>query len=118
MLDVISSILRSLCAFKIQMHPRALHILVFVLCAVIRAGCDDKVKWYSGIQSMLKNCPSEYRNSSGPDEFLEIFRRCVQQKIVESLDALFDEDIITIFDGIDLIRFRPDPNVDNSTKYK
>lgn len=99
-----------------QMHPRALHMLALALSAVVRAGCDDKVKWYSGLRSILKNCPSEHRNSSGQDDFLETFRRCVQQRIVDTLDAVLDEDIITVFDGVELIRFRPSD--ENSTEYK
>lgn len=98
------------------MHPRALHVLLLAVTAVVRAACDDKVKWYSGLRSMLKNCPSESRNSSGQDEILETFKRCVQRRVINTLDALLDEDIISVFDGVDLVRFRP--NNDNSTDYK
>ncbi|XP_032679235.1 uncharacterized protein LOC116847867 isoform X2 [Odontomachus brunneus] len=98
------------------MHPRALHVLALAVTAVVRAGCDDKVKWYSGLRSMLKNCPSESRNSSGQDELLKTFRRCVQRRVVDTLDALLDENVITVFDGVDLVRFRP--NNENSTEYK
>ncbi|XP_014484386.1 PREDICTED: uncharacterized protein LOC106749454 [Dinoponera quadriceps] len=99
-----------------EMHPRALHVLVLAVIAVVRAGCDDKIKWYSGLRSMLKNCPTELRNSSGQDEILETFRRCVQRRIVDTLDALLDENVISVFDGIDLVRFHLSD--ENSTEHK
>lgn len=97
-----------------QMHPRAFHVLALVLIAVVRAGCDDKARWYSGLRSVLQNCSPESRNSSGQDELLDIFKGCMQQRIVDTLDAFLDNDIIPVFEGIDLIRFRP--NDDNSTR--
>jgi len=99
-----------------QMHPRALHILALALAAVVRTGCDDKAKWYSGLRYILKNCPSEARNGTSQDELLEAFRRCVQQRAINSLDALLNDDVISVFDGIELIRFRG--NDENSTKSK
>lgn len=98
------------------MHPRALHVLALALTAVVRAGCDDKTKWYSGLRYILKNCPFESRNSSSQDELLEAFRRCVQQKAINTLDGLFNTDVISVFDGIDLVRFRPSNG--NNTKWK
>ncbi|GAB1865968.1 hypothetical protein CAJAP_07047 [Camponotus japonicus] len=97
-----------------QMHPRAFHVLALVLIAVVRAGCDDKARWYSGLRSVLQNCSPESRNSSGQDELLEIFKGCMQQRIVDTLDTFLDNDIIPVFEGIDLIRFRP--NDDNSMR--
>lgn len=97
-----------------QMHPRAFHVLALVLIAVVRAGCDDKARWYSGLRSVLQNCSPESRNSSGQDELLDIFKGCMQQRIVDTLDAFLDNDIIPVFEGIDLIRFRP--NDDNNTR--
>ncbi|CAL1676546.1 unnamed protein product [Lasius platythorax] len=99
-----------------QMHPRAFHVLALALTAVVRAGCDDKARWYYGLRSVLKNCSPESRNSSGQDELLEIFKGCVQQRIVDTLDVFLDDDIIPIIEGIDLIRFRP--NDENSTESK
>ncbi|XP_070152227.1 uncharacterized protein Osi23 [Polyergus mexicanus] len=99
-----------------QMHPRAFHILALALTAVVRADCDDKARWYSELRSVLKNCSPESWNSSGQDELLEIFKGCVQQRIVNTLDALLDDDIIPIFEGIDLIRFRS--NDENSAEFK
>ncbi|XP_011253775.1 uncharacterized protein LOC105249764 [Camponotus floridanus] len=97
-----------------QMHPRAFHVLALALIAVVRVGCDDKARWYSGLRSVLQNCSPESRNSSGQDELLEIFKGCIQQRIVDTLDVFLDNDIIPVFEGIDLIRFRP--NDDNSTR--
>ncbi|KAM0731915.1 hypothetical protein ACS0PU_001457 [Formica fusca] len=99
-----------------QMHPRAFHVLALALTAVVRADCDDKARWYSELRSVLKNCSPESWNSSGQDELLEIFKGCVQQRIVNTMDALLDDDIIQIFEGIDLIRFRS--NDENSTEFK
>ncbi|EFN83019.1 hypothetical protein EAI_05669 [Harpegnathos saltator] len=65
---------------------------------------------------MLKNCPLESRNNSEQVEILETFRRCVQRRVVDTLDALLDEDVIAVFHGVDLVRFRP--NDENSTEYK
>lgn len=98
------------------MHPRAFHILALALTAVVRAGCDDKTKWYSGLRSIIKNCPSLSQNSSDQDELLDIFRKCVQQGAIDTLDTLLKNDVITIFDGIDLIRLHP--NDENNTDYK
>lgn len=92
------------------MHSRAFHVLALALTAVVRADCDDKARWYSGLRSVLKNCSPEFRNNSGQDELLEIFKGCMQQRIVDALDAFLDDDIIPIFEGIDLIRFRPSEN--------
>ncbi|XP_071632931.1 uncharacterized protein Osi23 [Temnothorax longispinosus] len=99
-----------------QMHPRAFHVLALTLTAVVRAGCDDKTKWYSGLRSIIKNCPSLSQNSSDQDELLDIFRKCVQQRAIDTLDTLLDDDVITIYDGVDLIRLRP--NDENNTEYK
>ncbi|RLU18280.1 hypothetical protein DMN91_008636 [Ooceraea biroi] len=98
-----------------QMHSRALHVLALALTAVVRAGCDDKAKWYSELRHILKNCPFESRNGSGQDELLEAFRRCVQQRAINTLDALFNNDVIPVFDGIDLVRYHKASN-ENSTK--
>ncbi|XP_025990090.1 uncharacterized protein LOC105197861 [Solenopsis invicta] len=99
-----------------QMHPRAFHVLALALTAVVRAGCDDKTKWYSGLRSIIKNCPSVSQNSSDQDELLDIFRRCVQQRAIDTLDILLNEDVITLFDGVDLIRLHS--NDENNTEYK
>ncbi|XP_012054497.1 PREDICTED: uncharacterized protein LOC105617551 [Atta cephalotes] len=99
-----------------QMHPRAFHVLAFMLTAVVRAGCDDKTKWYSELRSIIKNCPSMTQNSSDQDELLDIFRRCVQQRAIDTLDTLLDDDVITIFNGVDLIRLHS--NDENNTEYK
>lgn len=96
------------------MHSRAFHVLALALTAVVRADCDDKARWYSGLRSVLKNCSPESQNNSGQDELLEIFKGCVQQRIVNTLDAFLDDDIIPVFEGIDLIRFRL--NDENSTR--
>lgn len=98
------------------MHPRAFHVLAFALTAVVRASCDDKTKWYSELRSIIKNCPSVSGNSSDQDELLDIFRRCVQHRAIDILDTFLDNDVITIFDGIDLIRLHP--NDENNTEYK
>ncbi|XP_077281155.1 DUF1676 domain-containing protein Osi23 [Temnothorax americanus] len=98
-----------------QMHPRAFHVLALTLTAVVRAGCDDKTKWYSGLRSIIKNCPSLSQNSSDQDELLDIFRKCVQQRAIDTLDTLLDDDVITIYDGVDLIRLRPNDE-NNSDK--
>ncbi|KAL0113060.1 hypothetical protein PUN28_012349 [Cardiocondyla obscurior] len=98
------------------MHPRGLHVLVLALAAVVRSGCDDKTKWYSGLRSIIKNCPSLSRNSSEQDELLDSFRKCVQQRAIDTLDSLLEDDVITIFDGVDLIRLHP--NDENYTEYK
>ncbi|XP_025074941.1 uncharacterized protein LOC105430372 isoform X1 [Pogonomyrmex barbatus] len=99
-----------------QMHPRAFHVLALALTVVVRANCDDKTKWFSGLRSIIKNCPSMSRNSSDQDELLDIFRRCVQQRAIDTLDTLLDDDVITIFDGINLIRLSS--NDENNTEYK
>lgn len=97
------------------MHPRAFHILALALTAVVRVGCDDKTKWYSGLRSIIKNCPSLSQNSSDQDEF-DIFRKCLQQRAIDTLDTLLNDDVITIFDGIDLIRLHP--HDENNTDYE
>ncbi|KYQ54190.1 hypothetical protein ALC60_06733 [Trachymyrmex zeteki] len=97
------------------MHPRAFHILAFMLTAVVRADCDDKTKWYSELRSIIKNCPSVTQNSSDQDELLDIFRKCVQQRAIDTLDTLLDDDVITIFNGVDLIRLHS--NDENNTEY-
>ncbi|XP_028049117.1 uncharacterized protein LOC105829929 [Monomorium pharaonis] len=99
-----------------QMHLRAFHVLALALTVVVRADCDDKTKWYSELRSIIKNCPSMSRNSSDQDELLDVFRRCVQHRAIGTLDTLFDQDVITIFDGIDLIRLYS--NDKNNTEYK
>ncbi|XP_018401686.1 PREDICTED: uncharacterized protein LOC108778875, partial [Cyphomyrmex costatus] len=83
---------------------------------VIKASCDDKTNGYSELRSIIKNCPSVTRNSSDQDELLDIFRRCVQQRTIDTLNTLLNDDVITIFDGIDLIRLHP--NDENNTEYK
>jgi len=98
------------------MHPRAFHVFAFILIAIVRAGCDDETKWYSELQSVIKNCPSVSRNNSDQDELLDIFRKCVQQRAIDTLDTFLDDDVITIFDGVDLIRLRP--NDENNMEYK
>ncbi|XP_012231165.2 uncharacterized protein [Linepithema humile] len=99
-----------------QMHPRALHVLALALTAAVRAGCDDKTKWYSGLRSMLKNCPLESQNSIGQDDSLEAFRNCVQQRAIDTLDTLLNENVIPVFNGVDLIRVRPKDENDTKSK--
>jgi len=65
---------------------------------------------------MLKNCPLEPQNNIGQDELLEIFRSCVQQRAIDTLDTLLNENVIPVFDGVDLIRVRPKD--ENNTKSK
>lgn len=98
------------------MLPRALHVLALALTAIVRAGCDDKTKWYSGLRSMLKNCPLESQNSIGQDELLETFRSCVQQRTIDALDTLLNENVIPVFDAVDLIRVRPKDENDTKSK--
>ncbi|XP_054009744.1 uncharacterized protein LOC128893038 isoform X1 [Hylaeus anthracinus] len=86
-----------------QMHPRALYLFALVLSL---AGCEEKARWYSGLQTVLKNCPVESWNNPGQDDFLEKFRRCVQDRALAALDSLLEDDVIPVFDGLDLVRFQ------------
>lgn len=88
-------------------HPRAFYVLALVLLAG-NAGCVDRARWFSSLRTVLKNCPQESWNSSGQEEFLEKFRRCVQERALASLDALLGDDVIPVFAGLDLVRFQED----------
>ncbi|XP_076683898.1 DUF1676 domain-containing protein Osi23 isoform X2 [Andrena cerasifolii] len=90
-----------------QMHPRAFYALALVLLAG-NAGCEDRTRWFSSLSTVLKNCPQESWNSSGQEEFLEKFRRCVQERVLASLDTLLRGDVIPVFAGLDLVRFQED----------
>ncbi|XP_043263689.1 uncharacterized protein LOC122403942 [Colletes gigas] len=88
------------------MHPRALYVFAIVVHATRSVECEDKVRWYSGLRTVLKNCPPESWNMDpGQDEFFETFRRCVQDRALAAFDSLLDDDVIPVFDGLDLVRF-------------
>ncbi|XP_060829637.1 uncharacterized protein LOC132914496 [Bombus pascuorum] len=93
-----------------QMHPRAFYVFILVILVTDGASCDDNTKWYTGLRTVLQNCPLESWNNSGQDEFLEKFRKCVQEHALAALDALLVDDIIPVFEGLDLVRFHEDKN--------
>ncbi|CAD1469634.1 unnamed protein product [Heterotrigona itama] len=92
-----------------QMHPRAFYMSVLVILVADGACCDDN-RWYTGLRTVLKNCPLESWNSSWQDEFLEKFRKCMQEHALAALDSLLADDIIPVFEGLDLVRFQEDRN--------
>lgn len=92
------------------MHPHPLIVILLLFVVVERSNCDEKTEWYFGLRSALKNCPSIPWNNLSQDDFLDIFRQCIQQRALNFLDSLLVDDIIPVIDGIDLIRFH-----DNST---
>lgn len=92
-----------------QMHPRAPVVFALVFLAAGCVNCEDKTRWYSGLRAVLNNCPLESWTNSGPDDFLETFRKCVQEHALAALDSLLVDDIIPVFDGLDLVRYhQPD----------
>lgn len=97
-----------------QMHLRAFYVSVFVTLVAGDAGCVDNTNWYTGLRSVLKDCPLESWNNSGQDEFLEKFRKCVQERALAALDSLLTDDVIPVFEGLDLIRFHDRVNSTDS----
>ncbi|KAG7197000.1 hypothetical protein KM043_017536 [Ampulex compressa] len=93
---------------RFEMHPRAFFVLVLVLALGRGIRCEDKTGWYSGLRTVFKNCPSESWNASAQDEFLEMFRRCLQTRALTALDTFLEDDVIPVFDGLDLVRFQED----------
>ncbi|XP_076232882.1 DUF1676 domain-containing protein Osi23 [Calliopsis andreniformis] len=90
------------------MHLRAFSVFALTLFVVDNARCDDKTSWYSGLRIVLKNCPQESWNYAGQYDFLEKFRRCVQERAAAVLDSLLADDVIPIFDGLNLVRYQED----------
>lgn len=91
------------------MHPRAFNVFALILLIAGNAECDGKTSWYSGLRTVFKDCPQESWNNAGQDEFLEKFRRCVQERALAILDSHLADDIIPVFDGLDLVRYQEGP---------
>ncbi|XP_043503555.1 uncharacterized protein LOC122525057 [Polistes fuscatus] len=88
------------------MHRLSLIVYLLLFVVTERSNCDDKAEWYFGLRSALKNCPSMPWNNLSQDDFLDIFRQCIQQRALNFLDSLLIDDVIPVIDGIDLIRFQ------------
>lgn len=89
-----------------QMHPRAFYVFALAFFVIGNVGCDEKAPWYSGLQTVFKNCPMGSWSNVGQDDFLEKFRRCVQEHALAALDSLLKEDVIPVFDGLNLVRLQ------------
>ncbi|XP_017890817.1 uncharacterized protein LOC108631418 [Ceratina calcarata] len=102
-----------------QLHPSAFYVSALVLLAALLgdACCDDRATWYNGLRTLLKNCPLDPWNNSEQD-FLEKFRACVQEHALATLDSLLANDVIPVFDGLNLIRLNEDRvnSTDNYTE--
>ncbi|XP_015183686.1 PREDICTED: uncharacterized protein LOC107070217 [Polistes dominula] len=89
-----------------MMHRHSLIVFLLLFVITERSNCDDKAEWYFGLRSALKNCPSMPWNNLSQDDFIDIFRQCIQQRALNFLDSLLIDDVIPVIDGIDLIRFQ------------
>lgn len=90
------------------MHLRAFYVFIFVILMAGDARSDGNTNWYAGLRTVFKNCPLESWNNSRKDEFLETFRKCVQEHVLIALDTLLADDIIPIFEGLVLVRYQKD----------
>lgn len=90
------------------MHLCAFYVFIFVIFMAGDARSDGNTNWYTGLHTVLKNCPLESWNNSRQDEFLETFRKCVQEHVLIALDALLADDIIPVFEGLVLVRYQKD----------
>ncbi|XP_029046833.2 uncharacterized protein LOC114877881 [Osmia bicornis bicornis] len=88
------------------MHPRAFYTLALMLLVAGDVGCNDKTKWYVGLQTVFKNCPLESWRNAGQDEFMEKLKRCIQEHVLAVLDSILVDDVIPVFDGLYLVRFQ------------
>ncbi|XP_012287237.1 uncharacterized protein LOC105703426 isoform X2 [Orussus abietinus] len=76
---------------------------------------DETTEWVQRLRSLLKDCPAVPWNGSSTEEFLIILRDCIQQYAVLAFDAFLEENVIPVFDGINLMRLhRNDTNVTNA----
>ncbi|XP_043786241.1 uncharacterized protein LOC122711492 [Apis laboriosa] len=108
------------------MHLRAFYVFIFVILMAGDARSDGNINWYAGLRTVFKNCPLESWNNSRKDEFLETFRKCVQEHVLIALDTLLADDIIPIFEGLVLVRYQKDrmnstndkeSNIDDNTNW-
>ncbi|KZC08827.1 PREDICTED: uncharacterized protein LOC107186949 [Dufourea novaeangliae] len=101
--------------FSMQIHPNAYHVSVLVFILLGHVHCDEKdAKWYTSLRTALQNCPKQSWNDSGEDDFLEKFRRCVQDRASAVLDSLLGNDVIAVVDGLDLVRFQDEDRVNRT----
>lgn len=87
------------------MRTRIFNLFLIVLISSVESDNDNVAKWSVGIRFLRKNCPHVPWNDPGHENFLATLQNCLQRRVLIAVDAFFDEDIIPIFDGIDLVRF-------------
>ncbi|CAK9818455.1 hypothetical protein ANTQUA_LOCUS9816 [Anthophora quadrimaculata] len=100
------------------MHLRAFYVFAAVFLVAVNAESDDTPRWYTNLRMILKNCPLDSWNNFVQDEFLQNFRKCMQEHVLSTLDSLLVKDVITIVDGLDLVKFQEDRmnSMDNYTE--
>ncbi|XP_043471555.1 uncharacterized protein LOC122504485 [Leptopilina heterotoma] len=86
------------------MRSRILNLFLIVLITGAESDRDNVAKWSVGFKFLLKNCPLVPWKDPGQQGFLEALKNCLQRRVLIAVNAFFDEDIIPIFDGIDLVR--------------
>lgn len=86
------------------MRSRIFNVFLIVLISGAASDKDNVAKWSVGLKFLLKNCPLVPWKDPGQERFLEALKNCLQRRVLIAVNAFFDEDIIPIFDGIDLVR--------------
>ena len=78
-------------------------LMLILVCVSINA--EEKKRWFGGL---LRNCSPNAPGES--KDFVDILRNCMQRRALIAMDALLDDDVIPVVEGIDLIRFKKDYN--------
>ena len=66
--------------------------------------------WISELSSLLDNCP--VKKESG---FVSALSECARIRTLLAIDVILDEDVIPIYDGLELVKYGYVKNLQNST---
>ncbi|XP_051161050.1 uncharacterized protein LOC127281395 [Leptopilina boulardi] len=87
------------------MVSRIINLFLIVLISNVKCEKTGNLpNWSVGLKFLMKNCPLVPWKDPGEKNFLETLQICLQRRILIAVNAFFDEDVISIFDGIDLVR--------------
>lgn len=73
--------------------------------------------WYGrGLRNLLNDCSTDTWNNPGQEDYFEKFRECVYHRALTAFDTVLNDDVIPLFDGLDLIKYREMDNQDQKQK--
>ena len=99
------------------MRSRIFYLYLVILITGTKSYNGDEIaKWSLGLRTLLKNCPPVPWKNPARQNFFENFRSCLQRRALVVFDAFLDEDVIPIFDGLELVRFENESSRENDLR--